>query len=379
MRRTLFAGLLFVAACAFASPAHSQWSVTYLHPAGAAESWGTGVSGVDQVGRITNPGSSNTFAALWTGSAASFANLNPVGATSSRIDGTDGVHQVGSIVGNAMFHAYPPQYAGVWSGTAASFVNLQPTTGGIYEPWSHAVAVEGSIQAGDYEASTEPATSSAGIWHGTSASYTPLSSPGFSYTAALGTDGVSVVGAASSPTTPPLTVTHAALWLSASTFIDLNPAGATSSIARDVEGNVQVGSATSGGATHAAMWLGSAATFTDFNPAGAVGSVLNGIDGTYEAGTATFGTTTNAGFWSGTAGSFVNLHAFLTPGTYSTSEALGIWTNGTTIKIVGSAFNSVLSRNEAILWTVTVPEPGTITLTSIGIVAACARRRRKRA
>ncbi len=83
MRQTVFAGLFLAIVFGFLVPAHAQWTVTYLHPAGAAESWGTGVSGVDQVGRITNAGSSNTFAALWTGTAGSFVNLNPAGASAS--------------------------------------------------------------------------------------------------------------------------------------------------------------------------------------------------------------------------------------------------------------------------------------------------------
>ncbi len=266
----------------------------------------------------------------------------------------------------------------MWSGTAASVVNLQPTTGAIYEPWSDALAVEGSIQVGDYQPSTEPILQNAGTWSGTSASYAALSSPGLPYSGALGTDGVSVVGYASTPATAPSGPPHAALWkFGPSTFTDLSPPGSTSSTAHDVEGNSQVGSATFGGAAHATIWFGTAGSFLDFNPTGAASSVLNGIDGGYEAGTATFGTATNAGFWSKSADSFVNLHTFLTPGTYSTSEADGIWTNGTTIKIVGSAFNSVLGRNEAILWTVTVPEPNTLALlASMGGIATCMRSRR---
>src|SRR3954454_1502217 len=224
MRRTVFAALTVVIVCAFALPARSQWAVTYLHPSGAAQSWGTGVSGVDQVGRITNAANSSTFAALWTGSAASFVNMNPAGSSSSELDGTDGVHQVGSFVGNPAFHAYPPHYAGMWSGTAASVVNLQPTTGGIYEPWSEALAVEGSIQAGNYKPSTEPPLQIAATWNGTAASYTGLSQPGATFSGPFGTDGVSVAGFLATPGTPPAGLSHAAWWTFGPTsFTDLNP------------------------------------------------------------------------------------------------------------------------------------------------------------
>ena len=328
--------LLVVAFGSFVSPAHSQWQVSYLHPRWCTRSWGAGVSGADEVGRtrFTAAASFNTYGALWTGTAASYVNMNPAGALSSRIDGTDGVHQVGTFSPTPTIppsHAYTPYFAGMWSGTPASMVSLHPS-GGNYEPWSHALAVEGNIQTGDYEPNTEPYIQRGERWSGTAASHVALSSPGFSSAAGQGTDGTSIAGWVSTSQIPGSGPFHAALWtFGPNSFVDLNPAGALSSRAHDVEGNLQVGTATLGGGWHAVIWSGTAASVADVNPAGATSSAIYGIDGGIQVGSATFsGVVNNAGLWTGTAGSFLNLHSLLTPGTYSSSEASAVWTDGIT-------------------------------------------------
>ena len=145
-------------------------------------------------------------------------------------------------------------------------------------------------------------------------------------------------------------------------FIDLHPTGFARSEAFDVDGAIQVGhvssSEFSGGPKRAALWSGTAASFVDMNPAGAGRSTLRGADGGYQVGSAAFsGNSDNAGIWSGTPDSFVNLHSLLTPSTYSSSEARGVWTDSNTLKVVGTAFNSNLGRNEAILWELRLRDP----------------------
>ena len=83
-----------------------------------------------------------------------------------------------------------------------------------------------------------------------------------------------------------------------------------------------------------------------------------------------------AGVWTGTAGSFVNLHSFLTPFTFSSSEAWGVKRTATNVYVVGSAYNDGLARNEAIVWTLAIPEPGAFSLIAATVVlATCLRRR----
>lgn len=103
---------------------------------------------------------------------------------------------------------------------------------------------------------------------------------------------------------------HAALWTFGDTvtFIDLNPAGATSSDSFAMTATQQVGSATFGNATHAGLWSGTAASWVDLNPAGATSSMVAGVGGAQQVGAATYSNGTHAGRWNGTAASWVDLN-----------------------------------------------------------------------
>jgi hypothetical protein len=306
--------------------------------------------------------------------------MNPVTSVTSIIYGTDGVHQAGVFtpVPTIPPTQLSPNFAALWSGTPASLTSLHPGPSG-YEPWSTAFAVEGNIQTGFYAGNTEPYHQNAARWNGTAASYAPLTDAGAdNMGAGYGTDGVNIVGRKSMGSIPFNGPYHALLWNSGvNPYVDLNPPGALGSSAFDVEGNIQVGNASfAAGPSHAAIWSGTAASAVDVNPVGATSSGLLGADGGVQVGSANFGTGNNAGLWSGTAASFLNLHSFLTPGTYSTSEATSVWTDGITTRIVGTAFNSVAGRSEAVLWTL-VPEPGTISLLAVtGMAGTSVRRRR---
>jgi hypothetical protein len=125
------------------------------------------------------------------------------------------------------------------------------------------------------------------------------------------------------------------------------------------------------GTDHAAIWAGSAGTHVDVNPSGAGGSVIWGAYGDRQVGRA-FLSGWKAGIWSGTSASFVNLHTFL-PSGYSQSEAFAVWTDGSSTRVTGWAFNIAESRNEAVVWTA-VPEPATIASLSLGVLALMRRR-----
>jgi hypothetical protein len=365
MRISSWARLLLVVVCGLLpSAARSQWTVTYLQPTGPADSFGRGVSGVDQVGQAFVGGAYH--AARWTGSAASFVDLSPAGPVASRLTDTDGVNQVGAATFGFVEHS------GIWSGTAASFADLHPLSSPLS---SVANDTAGAMQTGSVNFSVSGPVHAA-RWSLTAASYIDIH-PGGSYlnSEGLGTDGTSIAGDADTGG-----VTHAALWrFTPDLFIDLHPVGASYSVANDVDGAIQVGEADFAGTPHAALWSGSAGSFVDMNPPSAGGSRLRGVNGGFQVGDAFVGpgASYKAGVWTGTAASFVNLHSFLTPFTYTSSEAWGVMTTTTNVYVVGSAFNSGLARSEAILWSIAVPEPGSISaIAATGLCAMCLRRRR---
>ena len=352
-----------------ASAAHSQWTVNYLHPAGAGYSIATGVSGADQVGYalVGDYG----HAARWTGSAASFVDMNPAGAITSSINDTDGVHQVGSFMRNPTI---PPGFsinrAGVWSGTAASHVDLHPPG---FPPANHqysfARATQGTLQTGVFSLS-EAAPECAVRRNLTAASYASIHPAGYGRSSGLGTDGTTIVGVAVPDINNPF-VRHAGLWKFApDMFIDLHPVGAFQSEAEDVDGAIQVGFAAFGGvgsATHAALWSGTSASFVDLNPPGAISSTLRGVDGGYQVGSAD---RRNAGIWTGTASSFVNLHSFLTPSAYSRFRGSERLDGRHHDQCRWNRLQHRAPRSEAILWTTTIPEPSSFSIIAV-IFPAC--------
>jgi hypothetical protein len=365
MRISGSVGLVVIFAGLFSSAAHAQWTVTYLHPAGAVDSFARGASGVDQGGQAFVGG--NYHASRWTGSAASFVDMHPGGYVASRVSDTDGIKQVGGAT--PLF----TEHAALWSGTAASFVDLHP----VSDPLSSvAYDLGGAIQTGSVTFTATGPTHAA-LWSSTALSYVDIH-PSGDNSIGFGTDGTSIVGQVS--TVGAGGFTHAGLWkFGPDVFTDLHPAGAGTSVANDVDGAIQVGEANFAGSTHAALWTGTAASFVDMNPPGAGGSKLRGVDGGFQVGEAFVGpgASFKAGIWTGTAASFVNLHSFLTPFTFSSSDAWGVWSDGVNVYVAGSAFNDGTSRSEAVLWTMAIPEPSSLSAVAaaVGLVALRFRRR----
>ncbi len=101
---------------------------------------------------------------------------------------------------------------------------------------------------------------------------------------------------------------HAALWTgSAKSWVDLHPAGATSSGASSVGGGQQVGGATVDGVKRASLWSGTAASWVDLTPAGATSSGASGLGGGQQVGGATVDGVKRASLWRGTAASWLDL------------------------------------------------------------------------
>ena len=98
------------------SVARAQWTVTYLHPAGASYSQAFAATGAQQVGEQWI--GIWPHAGVWSGSAASWVVLHPPGALVSHVYATSGTQQAGraDIAGVSR--------AGIWTGSAASWVDL---------------------------------------------------------------------------------------------------------------------------------------------------------------------------------------------------------------------------------------------------------------
>ena len=91
----------------------------------------------------------------------------------------------------------------------------------------------------------------------------------------------------------------------------------------------------------------------DLHPAGATESFAVNIDGGQQVGAAMVDGVFHASLWSGTAASWEDLNTFL-PAGYGESAALAILNDGSTITVIGGAFNIAENRFEAIMWTLPI-------------------------
>lgn len=347
-----FAGLAAV-------PASAQWSAMSLHPSSSPpinNSRVQDIAGGQQVGFVNFP---QPHAALWTGSAASFMDLAPAGSGSSTAWGTDGSFQAG----NASFGG--EAHAGTWSGTAASWLDLHPAGATL----SSARAISGGQQAGIVR--FDESTNNAALWSGSAASFVNLHPAGAtdSFASAVGggrQGGSATIGGQF----------HASLWTgTADTWQDLQPAGATRSKIVGMDAAQQVGDALFGSSGHASLWTGTGASWVDLNPAGATISEALDVFAGFQAGSAGFGSQFHAGMWNGTAASWEDLSVYLPAGYGTSSRAMSIWTDGSTLYVGGEARFEQNGATHAILWTRPIPEPATGTLLALGALGL--RRRRK--
>jgi uncharacterized membrane protein len=324
-----------------AAPVSAQWTVTNLHPEGATLSAATGISGDQQVGYAYDA-AGNFHASLWSGSAASWVDLNPAEAFESQAFGVSSALQVGTAYLDLPVDS---NHAALWSGTAASWVDLNPA--GATE--SEAYGAGGDKQVG--WANWPNIGGRAMLWSGSAASWVDLHPPYHSSSQALGIsdDGQQQVGWAD---------LEACLWSgSAASWVDLHPAGAVYvSQAVAVCGGQQVGKTFMGDGYHASLWNGTAASWVDLHPAGVDESFAYGVwcDGGVEGDCRQVGKVTvsgkdHASLWIGSASSWVDLHAFLPAGFFS-SQAQSIWSDASFTYVVGSGFNTLTGRTEALLW-----------------------------
>ncbi len=191
---------------------------------------------------------------------------------------------------------------------------------------------------------------------------------------------------------------HAALWSgSAQSWIDLNPADATESMALGAFGTQQVGFTLYDGEYRASLWSGTAESWVDLSPEGAVYSVAQSVFDHQQAGHVVFQSDSRACIWSGTAASWTELHpadalrsralgtcgtrqvgfvqfrngrnegpqiacvwrgtpesrvdlAALMTGNWGNTQATGIWSDGIKTYISGYGLNLDAMRYEAVAW-----------------------------
>ena len=186
------------------------------------------------------------------------------------------------------------------------------------------------------------------LWNGTADSFVDLHPAGFSTSMAYATSGATQVGLASKSAPNGSILTHAMLWNgSAASAIDLNSAGLQYSKALGVSGAIQVGSGSSsatGSPEHALMWSGSPSSVVDLNPSPFDESLAAAVFGTTVVGWyEPQGGAMHAMLWHGTSSITVDLHPkgslFLSSIAYGVSDTLE----------VGSGETTSL-RDHALLW-----------------------------
>lgn len=353
-------GLALGATLAAAATAQGAWTVTILNPVGSTISFAEGVAGAQQVGWA----GSVPHAGLWHGTAESWVSLHPAGALQSIAYATSGTHQVGYT------HIAGTSRASLWTGTAASWIDLSPAG----SAWSIAGAIAGAQQAGYAGFDGE---SHAGMWTGTADSWVDLHPAGATGSAAIATSGTHQAGWASFPGTSP----HAGIWSgTADSWVDLHPAGSTYSRATAMSDSHQAGVADFGGVPHAGMWSGTADSWVDLHPEGSTASWINAIFGTHHVGYADFPDGNRyPSLWTGFDASW---EALPPPDGWVGGIATGVWSDTTTLFVVGLAFHPGVGDEggeyQAVMWSRPIPAPGAAVMAAIAAGASMCMRRRSR-
>lgn len=341
---TSLPALAFTAALAAAhSAAHAQWTYTVLSQSPARDAGAAAAHGGQHVGYARASAAGDTHAMLWLDSGAAI-DLHPAGAVQSRAYGASNGWQVGVTTRNDSSHAC------LWNGTAESWVSLH----GPMHGWNNSAAygVHGGQQVGRTNAGT---LARAALWFGTAESYVSLHPPGAGWSEAHAVHAGQQVGFAAFNG-----AAHAYLWHGPSgPRRDLHPAGATRSYAHGVWNGEQVGVAWFNGIRHGGIWRGAASSWVSLGP----GTHAYATHGGYQAGHIESGIMPerfSACIWQGAPESREDLSAVLSSH-YHTSTAYGIWNDGETLYVVGTAAvltpDGFVSNSDAILWTRPIPCP----------------------
>ena len=254
--------------------------------------------------------------------------MHPAGYVASRVADTSGILQAGAAT--PLF----TEHAAIWSGTAASFVDLHP----VSDPLSSvAHDLGGAIQTGSVTFTASGPTHAA-LWSSQPLSYVDIH-PSGDNSIGYGTDGISIVGE----------VSTLGGGLHSCRTLEVRPRCIhRSASSRRHELRRQRRRWRHSGRRSRHRLLDTCGPLDRHGgklcrheSTGAGGSRLRGVDGGFQVGEAFVGpgASFKAGIWSGTPASFVNLHSFLTPFTFSSSDAWGVWSDGVNVYVAGSAFN----------------------------------------
>lgn len=357
--------------------ASAQWTATYLqfndNLGGTQFVFGGSGNlevGTGQVGSYQGATSSlgPLHAVTWSGSGSSEVDLNPAGASASIAYGASGGIQVG------IANFGQGDHAGYWRSTAASWTDLSLPSSFSNASWAYAVSGnEVAGYAGYYGAGH------ATLWSITNNGFNYVDlNPGF---AGAGSSVAFGVGGGQQVGNVDLGVGGgegaAALWSgTASSFVNLAPAGSTESTAYATDGTQQVGVAAIGNQDVAGLWSGSAASWINLNPTGSLSSTAYGEFGGYQVGVVNG----VAAIWHGSAASYIDLGQYLNPNFGQLSVATSILQNGNTLYIGGYAVSQTFSEGGEVtvpvIWTQTVPEPGELAPFAVVAVGLLLRRRK---
>ncbi len=356
--------LICVFSTTLASRVSAQWTAISLDPGFGEGSRAVGIFGSRQVGWVIMDGSNGhgRHGYRWNSTPDSWVDLNPAHADGgSRVYSADGAQSVGLIFSTGEHRA------ALWSGSNDTYISLHPADAA----WSAAYGVHYGQQVG--RVVTDRGWR-AGLWQG-SADWTDLTPAAATAAEALAVHNGQQVGWVWIEN-----VQHASVWTGdADSWLSLRPGSAEMSVASAVHNGTQVGHAYFDNMTvmHAGMWTGSAESWIDLNPAGAAASTALGVHGDTQVGAARFDGRDRAGLWTGDAESWIDLHALL-PEYYKVSTAAGVWTEPGLIHVTGWAYNQNTGQDEAMLWRLAVPAPGSAALAPLALAALTRRRHRAR-
>jgi hypothetical protein len=276
-------------------------------------SWALGLGGAGG-GRYGGYGVANGSTTLraFVFSRSEYSDVTPEGYIGAIItDSANGQH-----AGGATFTGTFAGHAFLWNGTTP--VNVHPSGYAA----SQLLGIGGQKQSGLVvdnffcNVCNKQVEQHAGLWNGTAESFRLLHAKSHINTAAMGTDGIQVVGQgifASNGTA------HALLWNAGATFaVNLNPGhGYSESLADCVSLGQQAGTAwgwRTWGFTHAALWRGTPSSFVDLNPDGFFMSQVRGMRNGVQVGIGTRPSENwkyRALAWNSTPESATDLHALL--------------------------------------------------------------------